>query len=84
MNRRTRLVEAFVSPDSYGLVLVLIVFDLCAGGLAEPVAADRIHRRLRPDRDRVVRPAHGWGSPRRAPRRSSFSSSPAPWRSPAG
>ena len=24
MNRRTRLVEAFVSPDSYGLVLVLI------------------------------------------------------------
>jgi len=25
MNRRTRLVDAFVSPDSYGLVLVLIV-----------------------------------------------------------
>jgi hypothetical protein len=25
INRRTRLVEAFVSPDSYGLVLVLIV-----------------------------------------------------------
>jgi hypothetical protein len=39
MNRRTRLVEAFVSPDSYGLVLVLIVatYALAVSQSASPL-----------------------------------------------